>query len=56
MEFINGDGMGRICECSGVSLMVNLIFFMFWKGGQMILVGFFKEFFYVENVFQDVGM
>lgn len=55
MEFTNGDGMGRICECSGASVMVNSTFSMLRKGGQMTLVGLPKEPLHVENVLQDVG-
>lgn len=54
LEFTNGDGMGRICECSGASSMVNLTFSMLRKGGQMTLVGLPKEPLHVENVLQDV--
>ena len=55
MEHTGGDGMGRICECSGAAMMVNATFSMLRKGGHMTFVGLPKEPLHVENVLQDVG-
>ena len=55
MEHTGGVGMGRICECSGASVMVNSTFSMLRKGGQLVLVGLPKQPLHVENVLQDVG-
>jgi D-xylulose reductase len=55
MDFTNGDGMGRVCECSGAPVMVNSSFSYLRKGGTIVMVGLPKQPLHVENVLQDVG-
>ncbi|KAL5019086.1 hypothetical protein ScPMuIL_004808 [Solemya velum] len=50
----DGTGMGRICECSGASAMVNSCFSLLRKGGRLTLVGLPQEPLHVENVLQDI--
>lgn len=54
MELTNGVGMDRICECSGVTPVVNSTFSLLRKGGTMGLVGLPKQPLHVENVLQDI--
>lgn len=54
MDFTNGDGMGRVCECSGAPVMVNSSFSYLRKGGTIVMVGLPKQPLHVENVLQDV--
>ena len=56
MELTDGTGIGRICECSGVSQMVNTCFSYLRKGGRTVLIGLPKQPLHVENVLQDIGM
>jgi threonine dehydrogenase-like Zn-dependent dehydrogenase len=37
MDFTNGDGMGRVCECSGAPVMVNSSFSYLRKGGTIVM-------------------
>ena len=55
MELTDGTGIGRICECSGVSQMVNTCFSYLRKGGRTVLIGLPKQPLHVENVLQDIG-
>ena len=56
MDLTEGTGIGRICECSGVSQMVNTCFSYLRKGGRTVLmVGLPKQPLHVENVLQDIG-
>ena len=55
MELTGGIGIGRICECSGVSQMVNSCFSYLRKGGRTVLIGLPKQPLHVENVLQDIG-
>ncbi|XP_076458186.1 L-threonine 3-dehydrogenase-like [Babylonia areolata] len=54
MKLTDGVGMDRICECTGVSFVVNATFSMLRKGGHLCLVGMPKQPLHVENVLQDV--
>ncbi|KAL8585037.1 hypothetical protein ACOMHN_043673 [Nucella lapillus] len=54
MKLTDGVGVDRICECSGVSSVVNSTFSMLRKGGHMCLVGLPKQPLHVENVLQDI--
>ena len=56
MELTDGTGIGRICECSGVSQMVNTCFSYLRKGGRTVLIGLPKQPLHVENVLQDIGI
>ncbi|ESO84227.1 hypothetical protein LOTGIDRAFT_184303 [Lottia gigantea] len=53
-KFTNGVGIGRLCECSGASSMVNSSFSMLRKGGHIVMVGLPKEPLHVENVLTDI--
>ena len=55
MDLTEGTGIGRICECSGVSQMVNTCFSYLRKGGQTVMIGLPKQPLHVENVLQDIG-
>ena len=56
MELTDGTGIGRICECSGSSQMVNTCFSYLRKGsGRTVLIGLPKQPLHVENVLQDIG-
>ena len=55
MELTDGIGIGRICECSGASQMVNTCFSYLRKGGRAVLIGLPKQPLHVENVLQDIG-
>ncbi len=55
MKETNGDGMGKICEMSGSDVMVNSLFSMLRKGGDVVLVGLPKKPLHVEEVLKDVG-
>uniref|UniRef100_A0A0B7BHM8 Enoyl reductase (ER) domain-containing protein n=1 Tax=Arion vulgaris TaxID=1028688 RepID=A0A0B7BHM8_9EUPU len=54
MKLTNGVGVDRICECSGVSPVVNSSFSLLRKGGYIGLVGLPKQPLHVENVLQDI--
>lgn len=54
MEYTNGDGFGRVCECSGAPVMVNASFSLLRKGGTIVMVGLPKEPLHVDNVLQDI--
>ncbi|XP_050392902.1 L-threonine 3-dehydrogenase [Patella vulgata] len=53
-KFTEGVGMGRICECSGASPVVNAAFSMLRKGGHIVMVGLPKSPLHVENVLPDI--
>ncbi|CAG5131396.1 unnamed protein product [Candidula unifasciata] len=54
MKLTNSVGIDRICECSGVSAVVNSSFSLLRKGGHIGLVGLPKQPLHVENVLQDI--
>ena len=51
----NNDGIGRIAEMSGASVMVNSMFSFLRKGGHVVMVGLPKQPLHVENVLTDIG-
>ena len=57
LELTAGTGIGRICECSGASQMVNTCFSYLRKGnGRTVMIGLPKQPLHVENVLQDIGL
>ncbi|XP_014768421.1 L-threonine 3-dehydrogenase [Octopus bimaculoides] len=54
MNLTNDDGINRICECSGSTIMVNSMFGMLRKGGHIVMVGLPKEPIHIENTVQDI--
>jgi len=54
MKSTGQAGIGRICEASGASVMLNGCFSYLRKGGRVSILGLPKKPLHVENVLQDI--
>lgn len=53
MKETDGNGVGRLIECSGAPIIVNNCFGLLRKGGRAVLVGLPKEPLHVDNVLSN---
>lgn len=54
LKHTNNDGVGRLIECSGASVMVNASFSFLRKGARILMLGLPKQPLHVVNVLPDV--
>ncbi|XP_013416550.1 uncharacterized protein LOC106178076 [Lingula anatina] len=54
MEKTNGNGIGRICECSGAPPAVNTLWTSLRKGGNVVLIGLPKQPIHIEDPLTNV--
>lgn len=54
MELTSGNGIGRICECSGAPVMVNSMWKLLRKGGKVVMVGLPNAPLHVDDVLPDI--
>ncbi|CAD5126036.1 DgyrCDS14211 [Dimorphilus gyrociliatus] len=53
-QLTNGDGIGRLIECSGAVQIASIMFQLVRKGGHIVLVGLVKQPLIIENYMRDL--